>query len=181
MGTILIAMPNAEDSKNLGNIIRNSGALFDIEICRTSAEILRIANARDYGVIICTKKVFEMNYLELSGYIPEYFGMIVLTKNMGLETTSDKMVKLLLPFKPRELIDTVSMITSILERSIRKRRKSPPKRSESEKKIIDKAKGLLIDRNGMTEPEAFRYIQKCSMDTGRSMIESAHMILMLNG
>lgn len=180
MGSILIAMPKAEDSKHLGTIIKNNGLVHDVEICRTAAEILRVSNERDCGTVICTKQIFEMNYLELSNYLPEYFGMIVLTKDMGLETTSDSMVKLLLPFKSRELIDTVSMILSIHERRIRKKRKMPPKRSETEKKIIDKAKGLLIDRNGMTEPEAFRYIQKCSMDTGRSMVESAQMILMLN-
>ena len=45
---------------------------------------------------------------------------------------------------------------------------------------IDKAKLLLMDRNDMTEPEAFRYIQKTSMDMGRTMVESAEMILMLN-
>ena len=43
----------------------------------------------------------------------------------------------------------------------------------------DQAKKLLMDRNAMTEPEAFRYIQKTSMDTGRSLVESAQMVLTL--
>lgn len=59
--------------------------------------------------------------------------------------------------------------------------KGPNKRSEAEQKIIEEAKALLIERNGMTEPEAFRYIQKSSMDQGRTMAESAQMIIMLNG
>jgi response regulator NasT len=29
----------------------------------------------------------------------------------------------------------------------------------------------------MSEPEAFRYIQKCSMDSGNTMVESALMVL----
>ena len=37
-----------------------------------------------------------------------------------------------------------------------------------------------MERNGMTEPEAFRYIQKNSMDMGRTFVESAQMILTLN-
>ena len=51
----------------------------------------------------------------------------------------------------------------------------------AERKVIDKAKAVLMERNGMSEPEAFRYIQKTSMDCGRSMSESAQMILMMTG
>ena len=31
----------------------------------------------------------------------------------------------------------------------------------------------------MTEPEAFRYIQKCSMDSSTNMVETAQMIILL--
>ena len=35
----------------------------------------------------------------------------------------------------------------------------------------------MMERNNMTETEAHRYIQKCSMDSGTNMVETAHMIL----
>jgi len=38
---------------------------------------------------------------------------------------------------------------------------------------------LLMERNHMTEQEAFRYIQKSSMDSGTNMVETAQMILLL--
>jgi len=180
LGTILVAMPREEDSNHLAEIIRSQGFLHDIEVCRTSSDVLRISNDRDYGLVICTKKIMEMEYFELSGYLPEFFGMIVLTKDMTLELSSDNMMKLNTPLKKRELISTVETMASFLERRIRKKKKAPPRRSHEEQKIIDEAKALLIDRNGMTEPEAFRYIQKCSMDSGRSMVESAQMVLMLS-
>ena len=37
------------------------------------------------------------------------------------------------------------------------------------RKIVDRAKGKLQTEQGMTEPEAFRYIQKASMDRRTSM------------
>ena len=37
-----------------------------------------------------------------------------------------------------------------------------------------------MDRNGMTEAEAHRYIQKCSMDNGTNMVETAQMVISLN-
>lgn len=180
MGCILIAMPKTEDSSRISDMLTGNGVTLDIEICQSAAEVLRISNDRDYGVIICTKKLKDMGYFELSEYLPTFFGMIVLTKDAGLETYSGKTIKLLMPFKPRELLATVEMMTSAFVKRIRKKKVVPIKRSNSEKQIVDEAKRLLMDRNGMSEPEAFRYIQKSSMDSGRSMVESAQMILILN-
>ena len=62
----------------------------------------------------------------------------------------------------------------------KKKKKGPIQRSPEERLIIDRAKAILIERNGMTEPEAFRYLQKSSMDYSRSLVESAQMILAMN-
>ena len=52
-------------------------------------------------------------------------------------------------------------------------------RSPGDKVTIDKAKLLLMERNNMSEPEAYRYLQKNSMDMGRTLLETAYMILSL--
>lgn len=51
--------------------------------------------------------------------------------------------------------------------------------SAEEQGVLRRAKLLLMKRNHLSEPEAHRYLQKTSMDTGRSMMESAHMVTML--
>ena len=56
-------------------------------------------------------------------------------------------------------------------------RLKPKVRSEEEKKILWEAKHLLMERNHMSEEEAHRYIQKCSMDSGTNLIETAQMVL----
>ena len=45
------------------------------------------------------------------------------------------------------------------------------------RKLLDRAKGLLQAEHGMTEPEAFRWIQKTSMDRRVSMREVAQAVL----
>ena len=40
------------------------------------------------------------------------------------------------------------------------------------------AKKVLITQRNMTEPEAHRYLQKMSMDAGRSLAETARMVLL---
>lgn len=43
--------------------------------------------------------------------------------------------------------------------------------------LIKKAKELLMERNNMSEGEAHRYLQKCSMDSGTNLVETAEMVL----
>jgi len=42
---------------------------------------------------------------------------------------------------------------------------------------VERAKSLLITKMGLTEPEAFRWIQKTSMDRRLSMREVADTII----
>ena len=82
---------------------------------------------------------------------------------------------------PFSSVDFISTIKMLMPSSYSSRKKKPIKRSQAEQKIIDDAKALLMNRNGMTEPEAFRFIQKAAMDTRRTMVESAQMILAMDG
>ena len=45
------------------------------------------------------------------------------------------------------------------------------------RKIIDQAKGMLQEGLGLTEPEAFRWIQKTAMDLRKSMREGAECVI----
>ncbi|MDD6102454.1 MAG: ANTAR domain-containing protein [Clostridiales bacterium] len=179
MGSIIVSLPRATDSEKITSIIRNAGMSFELCICETGSEVLRIANDRDFGVVICSKHLRDMGYYELAGILPPCFKMIVLTKDMSLETGGDAMVKLLLPLKPRDLINTIDMLLYEYIRRPRKKKTGYVRRNEEENKIVDEAKHLLMERNGMSEPEAFRYIQKNSMDYSRKLVESAQMILTL--
>jgi len=46
------------------------------------------------------------------------------------------------------------------------------------RKLVDRAKGILMDSQGMTEAEAFRKIQKMSMNTRKPMKEVAEAIIL---
>lgn len=179
MGSVLIAMAKQEDANRIASVIRSQGMTQDIKVCDTGAEVLRFARDREYGVVICGKRMRDMGYAEMAEMLPEYFGTVVLTKDASLEVVNDNMVKLILPFRMGDLINTVDMITQGFYRHIKKKKEVPPKRREEEQKLITQAKLILMERNGLSEEEAFRYIQKNSMDLGRKMVESARMILTL--
>jgi response regulator NasT len=48
------------------------------------------------------------------------------------------------------------------------------------RKKVERAKGILMDQHGLTESEAFRKIQKMSMNTRRPMKEVAEAIILAN-
>lgn len=50
-------------------------------------------------------------------------------------------------------------------------------RSAEEDFVIQRAKEILMSRNHMTESEAHKYLQKCSMDSGTNVVETAQMVL----
>jgi len=46
------------------------------------------------------------------------------------------------------------------------------------RKVVDRAKGILMDTQGLSEQEAFRRIQKMSMNTRRAMKDIAEAIVL---
>lgn len=49
-----------------------------------------------------------------------------------------------------------------------------------ERKLIERAKGLIMAHQGMSEEEAYRFLRKTSMDQSRSMADMAQSILDLS-
>lgn len=177
MGSIILAIPNEINSQKISDILARHDYAPDA-VCSRGAQVLRAAGSMDYGIVVCARKLRDMSYREVHEYLPEHFHLLLLSPDSENYIARDGLMRLTTPFKPSDLINTVDMMMSALDRTVGLKRK--PSRSLEDKKTIDKAKLLLMDRNDMTEPEAFRYIQKTSMDTGRSMLETAEMILLLN-
>ena len=85
-----------------------------------------------------------------------------------------------LPLKVQDLLGTLEMMLRTMEKNRRKQKNQPKERKQEEQALIRQAKELLMERNHMSEPESYRYIQKCSMDSGTNMVEMAQMIMSLN-
>ena len=51
------------------------------------------------------------------------------------------------------------------------------RRTDDEKQMIADAKQLLMDREGYTEDQAHRYLQRRSMETSLKMTEVARLII----
>lgn len=177
MANIIVVFPKAEEAKNIRNILNRNG-FHVIAVCTTGAQALNYIEELSDGIVVCGYRFTDMRYAELLEYLPDGFQMLlVASEQHWTERTADNLVCLGLPLKLHDLIDTLTMIGEAQLRARRKRRERPRARNEEEKEVIARAKVILMERNNMTETEAHRYIQKCSMDSSTNMAETAHMIL----
>ncbi|MBM7050647.1 MULTISPECIES: ANTAR domain-containing response regulator [unclassified Rothia (in: high G+C Gram-positive bacteria)] len=93
-------------------------------------------------------------------------------------TEAGAMAYVVKPFTPNDLIPAIEVAISRYEQifALQKEVSSIKEQFET-RKVVDRAKSLLITKMGLTEPEAFRWIQKTSMDRRLSMREVAETIV----
>jgi len=83
------------------------------------------------------------------------------------------------PYREADLPPAIGVALSRFEefRALRKDVEDLQERLEV-RKLVDRAKGILMDTQGLTEAQAFRRIQKMSMDNRKPMKEVAQAIIL---
>ena len=179
MANIIVAFSKPEDAKSIKNILMKNGFPV-IAVCTSGAQVLAQLDDLNSGIIVCGYRLTDMLYSELYDCMSPKFSMLMISSpNKWSSGTPEQVVCLPMPLKVHDLIGTLEMIVQAQTRRRKKLRQQPKKRDEKERAIINQAKALLMERNNMTEEEAHRYIQKCSMDSGTNMLETAQMVISL--
>lgn len=176
---IIVLFPKAEDAGNVRSLLVRHG--FQVSsVCTTGAQALTQANALNDGILVCGYKYPDMIYTELRAALPSHFEMLLVASQRVLSECPDpSLMCVTMPIKIRDLLNTLDLMTEQIARRKKRLRQKPKVRSEEEKKVLWEAKCLLMERNHMSEEEAHRYIQKCSMDSGTNLVETAQMVLSL--
>ncbi|MEV6981950.1 response regulator [Sphaerisporangium sp. NPDC051017] len=88
------------------------------------------------------------------------------------------MAYLVKPFTKSDLVPAIEMAVSrhVEIMALEKEVTTLGERLET-RKLVERAKGLLIAQHGWTEPQAFRWIQKASMDRRMSMRQVAQAVV----
>ena len=168
MSSIIVVFPKKEIATNIRNILVRNG--FDvIGVGVTGAQAVQLADNLDDGIVVCGYKMTDMLYNELRDYLIA-----------SPEKCSDRtpgVISLSMPFKVFDLMNTIEMMAQSIGRRRKKRRAELKNRNPEQQALVKEAKSLLMERNNMTEEEAHRYLQKCSMESGVNMVETAQMVL----
>jgi response regulator NasT len=88
------------------------------------------------------------------------------------------MAYLVKPFQKRDLLPAIEMATSrFAEIRALEAEVSGLRERLAARKLIERAKGALMSQHGLSEPEAFRWIQRAAMDNRTSMRAVAEVVL----
>jgi AmiR/NasT family two-component response regulator len=143
--------------------------------------------ARDLkpDLVICDVKMPKMDGIAAAAQITEarIAPVVMLTafsQRDLIERARDAgaMAYLVKPFQKRDLLPAIEMATSRFAeiRALESEVTGLRERLEA-RKLIERAKGTLMTKHGLSEPEAFRWIQRAAMDNRTSMRAVADLVL----
>lgn len=146
-----------------------------------------VALARELvpDLVICDVKMPKMDGIVAAAQITEarIAPVVMLTafsQRDLVERARDAgaMAYLVKPFQKRDLLPAIEMATSRFAeiRALEAEVTGLKERLEA-RKLIERAKGTLMTKHGLSEPEAFRWIQRAAMDNRTSMRAVAEVVL----
>ncbi|MCC8060918.1 MAG: ANTAR domain-containing protein [Clostridiales bacterium] len=179
MANIIVAFSKPADARSIKSILTKNGFQV-VAVCNSGAQTLAQAEDLNSGIVVCGYRLTDMLFAELHEYLPAGFSMLMVSSpSRWMARMPGNMICLPTPLKVHDLVDTLETMSEAQAYRRKSRRRQPRQRNEEERVLIAQAKNLLMERNGMTEEEAHRYLQKCSMDSGTNMLETAQMVMSL--
>lgn len=177
MANIVIAFPKMEDAIGIKNLLVRNGYPVTA-VCTSGANVLSTIDDYNDGIVVCGYKLTDMLFSELRANMAGDFEMILLASAGKIcDADCEGVVPVQMPLKAADFVNTVAMLSMNIARKKKKRKNIPKTRSDEDRREIDRAKKILMEKNNMTEQEAHRYIQKISMDSGTGMAETAQMVI----
>lgn len=187
-GEILLVMRQGNTCTQVERLI-NSFNHRVVGVCHSAGNAIRMASIRKCDIVLCSSNLPDMTGLDMALDILSRCDVSVV-----LITSSDEKVYIENNFEGYDLTCLVRPVTkAILQHSLEiamnyryrlygvKRERDRLQKTLARKAIVGKAKGIIMDRYHMSEPDAYRMIQKTSMDTGIPVKEIAKTIIETNG
>ena len=175
MDRILIAAPEKTADK-LCAILKNAG--IEAGQCLHTGEETLAACAQEGALLLTTYKLEDMTGAELAGKLGEGTDVLMIIPQDDQETLPSNVLPLRNPVSQDALAQAVrTMLHCRGKAAALLKRAEKAERMLEDRKVIDRAKGRLMDALHLTEAEAHHYIQKRSMDSGRRIADVAHEVL----
>ena len=170
MAKIIVAFSEEAQVEKIAGALEESGIAV-YRRCRTGNEALRALSVCQDGVVVSGTKFVDRTADELAEDMGSRALMLAVGKPERLAMCENPGVfKLTAPFGRGELASAVRMLMQL--QTMR-----APHRSTEEEQLVLQAKRLLMELNGLSEPQAHRAIQRISMNLGLRMSDSARRII----
>ena len=185
---ITIALHNMQAAEKIKYALQRNGYYVG-EICTSGNETLRKVRSSAPDILLINFEMPEMTGLEVGTIIgDENLCSVVLfvnnvQKDFCTELVEDYDITLFQkPIGVEALFNTLEMVLQNRRRIFKLENElSKLKRDLDDRKVIEKAKGILMKRKSISEAEAYRRIQKMSMDSRVAMRDISEKIIELAG
>jgi response regulator NasT len=181
--TVIVAEDEAIIRLDIVETLKESG--FDvIGQAGDGAEAVRLALELKPQLVLMDIKMTGTDGLQAAEILKEHKVPVVLLTAFSspelVERASEAGVYsyVVKPFNPSNLIPALRIALSLHERMSSAESEVDEMNEKLEtRKLVDRAKGLLTEKMKLNEPEAFRWIQKASMDRRLSMKQVAQTVI----
>ena len=181
---VLLADPDPDYRKRLKDLLTQHGYLVAAET-EDSQGTLQAAFQTEPDVIIMEAKLPGSKGLEIARIIEEqHLAPVVLITSLNdrdiIEEAKFSAVLgyLIKPVDETSLIPTLEIAIGIFKRLVRVEKENKRLKKElEERKLVEQAKRLLMEKKGLNEPTAHRYLQKLSMDRCCSMAKISQQVI----
>lgn len=182
--TVVVAEDEALIRLDIVEILKDQGFTVVAET-DNGQKAVELAEEHQPDLVLMDVNMPIMDGIEAAGLINEkqLAPVVLLTAFSQKElvdraTEAGAMAYVVKPFTPNDLIPAIEVAISRYEqiRALQDEVANIKEQFET-RKLVDRAKSLLMTKMGLSEPEAFRWIQKTSMDRRLSMREVAETIV----
>lgn len=154
--------------------------------CKTGRELVALCLKEKPQLVITDIKMPEMDGIDAAKQIYEAHPLPVILVSAHHETELIRraecdyvMAYLVKPIKQTDLEPAIALAAHRFDQFQSLRREAADLRQALEdRKIIERAKGILMRQAHLDEPDAFRRLQKLASEKNRKLIDVAHIILL---
>lgn len=180
----VIALQNVEAGEKIKYALQRNGFLVE-EICTSGSEAIRKVRLFEPDILLINFDMPDMTGLKVATIIGDenLCSVVLFVTNVQREFCGDIVEDYDITMFPKPV--SVDSLLSTLDLILQNRRRfgklenelSRLKRELDDRKVIEQAKGVLMRKKSVSEAEAYRRIQKMSMDSRVAMREIAKKII----
>lgn len=152
---------------------------------RNGLEALRLVHLKQPDVVILDIKMPEMDGLQAAREISEDYPVVILTafsERHLIQKAKDAgvMAYITKPFRVGDVSSAVELAVSLFtEKSVLADRVAALKEQLENRKVVERAKGLLMQKEKLSENSAYRRMQEISMKRNKPLKDVAQAIILM--
>lgn len=181
---VIIAEDEALIRMDLREMLEEEGHEVVAE-ARTGLEAVALTREHAPDLVFMDIEMPEMNGIDAAGIIgEESLAPVVMVTAFSQSSyvqsaaSAGAMAYLVKPFTKQDIVPAMAIAVSrFTEASTLAREVADLSDRLETRKVLDRAKGVLMN-HGMTEPEAFKRLQRLAMDKRKSLREIAEVVLL---